>query len=77
MITIDHIDALLNTKLARLENNILKQLESNDYSVSKVPEVNSTNLINDNENPAITRQPTEKTFEVECMELVKQVNYLH
>lgn len=73
MITIDHIDALLNTKLARLENNILKQLESNDYSVSKFPEVNSTNLINDEEK----LKPTEKTFEVECMELVKQVNYLH
>jgi len=77
MITIDHIDALLNTKLARLENNILKQLESNDYSVSKFPEVNSTNIINDDKKTVITRKPTEKTFEVECMELVKQVNYLH
>jgi len=38
----------LNTKLAKLENNILKQLEFN-VSVSK--------------NPVIVQKPTEKTFE--------------
>lgn len=48
MVTIDHIDELLSTKLAKLENNILKQLEFN-VSVSK--------------NPVIVQKPTEKTFE--------------
>uniref|UniRef100_A0A2S2NX33 Uncharacterized protein n=1 Tax=Schizaphis graminum TaxID=13262 RepID=A0A2S2NX33_SCHGA len=73
MVTINHIDELLNTKLAKLENNIFKKLESNVSK--KFPEVNSsTNVINDKKIPAIVQKPkpTEKTFEVECMELVKQ-----
>eukprot|EP00102_Acyrthosiphon_pisum_P021033 XP_016658243.1 PREDICTED: uncharacterized protein LOC107883184 [Acyrthosiphon pisum] len=77
IVTINHIDELLNTKLAKLENNILKQLQSNVSVSKKVPEVNSTNLVNDEKNPVIVQKPMEKTFTVECMELVKQVNCLH
>ncbi|CAI6375472.1 unnamed protein product [Macrosiphum euphorbiae] len=70
MVTINQIDELLNTKLAKLENNILKQLDDSNASVSKkFPEKNSKILFEDS---VIVQKPTDKTFEVECMELVKQ-----
>jgi len=80
MVTLNGIEKLLDIKLARLENNIIGQLQPN--SIPKIfPEVKNTDI--NNTTPGTpSQQPAtcnvllnnEKTFNVECIELVKQVN---
>ncbi|XP_025196599.1 uncharacterized protein LOC112595560 [Melanaphis sacchari] len=80
MATLNGIEKLLDIKLARLENNIIGQIQSN-FIPKVIPEVKNTN-INITTPGTSSQQPTtcnvsssnEKTFDVECIELVKQVN---
>lgn len=81
MVTINQIEELLDKKLAKLENNIIGQLQPS----------NSTNTIT--EEPCTSRnkdtptcdqlqsqqpqQPAVKTFNNECIDLVVKVNCAH
>jgi len=84
MVTINHIEELLDKKLAKLENNIIGQLQSS----------NSTNTITDEpctsrnkdtptcdqlqpQQPHQPHQPAVKTFNNECIDLVVKVNCAH
>lgn len=68
--TLSQIEKLLDNKLAKLENNLVGYLKVQPPITTKKvnPEVKSSQ-------PSTSRKiETQKTFNIECLELVNQVN---
>jgi len=82
MVTINHIEELLDKKLAKLENNIIGQLQPGDSTntITKDPSCTSRNKDTPTCGQLQPQQPQQSaftTFNNECIDLVVKVNCAH
>lgn len=79
MVTINHIEELLDKKLAKLENNIIGQLQPSNSITNTITKEPCTSRNKDTPtcDQLQPQQPQElavKTFNNECIDLVVKVN---